>query len=151
MDDGVIKHVVGLVNPDGIMLASVKKPPDEAINHFERRLADNQVTIVECFLHVSRAVQAERLPARLDDLTKYWKYNPGDVDVRGYREAYRVAHWEAPTRCNTVSAPWHLIPSDRKWYRNWAVAALLAEALEKLDPQYPRLRRGPMPTRAGQR
>ena len=109
----------------------------EEINAFERRLADQQVTLVKCFLHVSKKVQSERLLARLDDPTKYWKYNPGDVDERRYWDAYQEAYSDALTRCNTVSAPWHVIPSDRKWYRNWAVAALLAETLEQLDPQYP--------------
>ena len=108
-----------------------------AINEFERRLADSEVTMVKCFLHVSRTVQAKRLLARLDDPTKYWKYNPGDVDERGYWDAYQQAYSDALTRCNTVSAPWSVIPSDRKWYRNWAVAALLTQALEAIDPAYP--------------
>ena len=108
-----------------------------AINEFERRLADSEVTMVKCFLHVSRTVQAQRLLARLDDPTKYWKYNPGDVDERGYWDAYQQAYSDALTRCNTVSGPWYVIPSDRKWYRNWAVAALLTQALEAIDPAYP--------------
>src|SRR5664279_884998 len=108
-----------------------------AINEFERRLADSEVTMVKCFLHVSRTVQAERLLARLDDPTKYWKYNPGDVDERGYWDAYQQAYSDALSRCNTVSAPWYVIPSDSKWYRNWAVAALLTQALEAIDPAYP--------------
>jgi len=63
-----------------------------AINEFERRLAKTSVTMVKCFLHVSRKVQAERLLARLDGPTKYWKYNPGDVDERGYWDAYQEAY-----------------------------------------------------------
>ena len=109
----------------------------EQINEFERRLADNQVTIVKCFLHISRDVQSERLLARLDDPTKYWKYNPGDIDERGFWDSYQQAYSAAIGRCNTAAAPWHVIPSDRKWYRNWAIAALLIEALEKIDPAYP--------------
>ena len=108
-----------------------------AINDFEKRLVDRDVTIVKCFLHVSKAVQSERLLARLEDSTKYWKYNPGDIDERGYWDAYQQAYSAALSECNTDVAPWYVIPSDRKWYRNWAIAALLAEALETIDPAYP--------------
>lgn len=107
------------------------------INAFERRLTDSHVTIVKCFLHISREVQKERLLARLDDPTKYWKYNPGDVDERAYWDFYQQAYSEVLNRCNTIPAPWHVIPSDRKWYRNWAVAALLLQTLQTLDPVYP--------------
>jgi polyphosphate kinase 2 (PPK2 family) len=108
-----------------------------AINAFERRLAATGVTIVKCFLHVSRDVQAQRLAARLDDPSKLWKYNPGDVDERMLWPDYQAAYADALRRCHTVAAPWYVVPSDRKWYRNWAVAALLAEALESIDPRYP--------------
>jgi PPK2 family polyphosphate:nucleotide phosphotransferase len=108
-----------------------------AINAFERRLARRGVTVVKCFLHVSSKVQAERLAARLADPTKYWKFNPGDIDERAYWDAYQEAYRVALTRCSTTVAPWHVIPSDRKWYRNWAVATLLLETLAALDPQYP--------------
>ena len=108
-----------------------------AINDFEKRLVDRDVTIVKCFLHVSKAVQSERLLARLEDPTKYWKYNPGDIDERGYWDAYQQAYSAALSECNTDVAPWYVIPSDRKWYRNWAIAALLTEALETIDPAYP--------------
>ncbi len=108
-----------------------------AINAFERRLAASGVTIVKCLLHISRAEQAERLAARLDDPTKHWKYSPGDIDERALWPDYQAAYTDVLRRCNTVAAPWYVIPSDRKWYRNWAVAALLAEALERIDPQYP--------------
>jgi PPK2 family polyphosphate:nucleotide phosphotransferase len=108
-----------------------------AINAFERRLTQGHVTIVKCFLHISREVQKERLLARLDDPTKYWKYNPGDVDERAYWDFYQQAYSEVLNRCSTIPAPWHIIPSDRKWYRNWAVGALLLQTLETLDPAYP--------------
>jgi PPK2 family polyphosphate:nucleotide phosphotransferase len=185
--DGVIKHVVGFLDPGAVRIASFKKPtPEElghdflwriekqvppaghigvfnrshyedvlivrvhnlvpkdvwfqrysAINEFEQRLTDHQVTIVKCFLHISRDVQTERLLARLDDPTKYWKYNPGDVDERRFWDSYQQAYSDAIARCNTGAAPWYIIPSDRKWYRNWAIAALLVQTLEAIDPDYP--------------
>jgi PPK2 family polyphosphate:nucleotide phosphotransferase len=108
-----------------------------AINAFERKLARSGVTVVKCFLHVSRDEQRERLMARLADPSKYWKFNPGDIDERALWDDYQAAYADALRRCHTTAAPWYVIPADRKWYRNWAVAALLGEALEAIDPQYP--------------
>jgi polyphosphate kinase 2 (PPK2 family) len=88
-------------------------------------------------LHISRAKQAERLLERLDDPTKHWKYNPGDIDERKLWTDYQHAYELALERCNTDEAPWFVIPSDRKWYRNWAITTLLIEHLENLDPQWP--------------
>ena len=108
-----------------------------AINAFERKMVRDGVTVIKCFLHVSKQTQAERLAARLADPTKYWKFNPADLDERAYWDDYHQAYETALDRCSTVGAPWYVIPADRKWYRNWAVAALLAEKLTDLDPQYP--------------
>jgi PPK2 family polyphosphate:nucleotide phosphotransferase len=107
------------------------------INAFERELVGQDVTVIKCFLHVSKDVQRERLLARLDDPTKYWKYNPADVDERGRWAEYQEAYADALRRCNTVGAPWYVIPADKKWYRNWLVASLLEEKLAEIDPQYP--------------
>lgn len=184
---GVIRHVAGLVNPQGLQIASFKKPTAEEraqhflwrirrqvpvagrigvfdrshyedvlivrveslvsedvwrarydeINAFEGELAGQGVTVVKCMLHISPEEQGQRLLARLDDPTKRWKYNPGDLDARAKWPAYQEAYADALTRCNADSAPWYIIPSDRKWYRNWAIAALLAETLTELGPQYP--------------
>lgn len=59
------------------------------------------------------------------------------MDERAYWDSYRQAYSDALHRCSTAAAPWHILPSDRKWYRNWAVAALLAQTLEAIDPAYP--------------
>ena len=107
------------------------------INAWEARLAAAGTTIVKCFLHVSAAEQKERLMARLEDPTKHWKYNPGDVDERARWPAYAEAYAAALQRCHTEAAPWFVIPADRKWYRNWAVARLLAEHLRSLDLGWP--------------
>ena len=184
---GVIEHVIGLVNPQGVRIASFKKPTAEELSHdflwrirralpgpgtvgifdrshyedvlvvrvhalvppeevegryaeinaFERELVSSGVTVVKCFLHLSYDEQRERLLARLDDPSKHWKFNEGDLAERArwdeYQEAYRIAL----ERCSTQEAPWYVVPADRKWYRNWAVARLLHEALSDLDPRYP--------------
>jgi PPK2 family polyphosphate:nucleotide phosphotransferase len=184
---GVIRHVGGLVNPQGLQIATFKKPTEEELTHdflwrvrrqvpapgrigifdrshyedvliarvdalvpedvwrrryteinqFEAELDAQGVTILKCMLHISAKEQAERLVARLDDPAKRWKYNPGDLDARAKWPAYQEAYAEAVRRTDTDAAPWYVIPSDRKWYRNWAIAALLAEVLADLDPEFP--------------
>ncbi|WP_433157418.1 polyphosphate kinase 2 family protein [Kribbella sp. CA-247076] len=108
------------------------------INDFEEELVASGVTVLKCFLHISPEEQKLRLQARLDDPTKHWKYNPGDVDERELWPAYTEAYEAALERCNTPEAPWLVIPSDRKWYRNWAVTTILLETLRSLDPQWPK-------------
>src|SRR5215210_4107321 len=107
------------------------------INRFEEQLAAGGTRVVKCFLHISPEEQRERLLARLDDPTKRWKYNPGDLDDRALWEDYMEAYGDALERCSTAHAPWHVVPADRKWYRNWAIARLLIEELEALGLEWP--------------
>jgi PPK2 family polyphosphate:nucleotide phosphotransferase len=107
------------------------------INEFEQELADQGTTVVKCFLHISRDTQKERLLARLDDPTKLWKYNTGDVAERKLWPAYREAYQAALNLTSTATAPWYVIPADRKWYRNFAITNLLIETMERLDPEWP--------------
>jgi len=109
----------------------------DAINDFEKRLADDGTVILKCMLHISPEEQLARLQARLDDPTKYWKYNSGDVDERQLWADYTTAYEIALERTHTDHAPWYVVPSDRKWYRNLAVAELLLEALEEMDLAWP--------------
>ncbi len=108
-----------------------------AINRFEERLAASGCHVVKVFLHISPEEQRERLMARLDDPTKHWKYNPGDIDERARWPDYQEAYAAALEKCNTSAAPWHLVPADRKWYRNWAIMALLLEKLDSLGLEWP--------------
>lgn len=108
-----------------------------AINDFEEAYVDGGGTIIKCFLHIDPDDQKERLAARLDDPTKFWKYNSADLDERAFWADYQEAYEIALERCSSDRAPWHIVPSGRKWYRNWAIAQLLLEALEDLDLQWP--------------
>ncbi len=108
-----------------------------AINRFEKQLVDEGTTIIKCMLHISADTQKERLLARLDEPTKRWKFKPGDVDERELWPAYQAAYETALERCNTDVAPWYVVPSDRKWYRNWAIGSLLLEALRGMDLTWP--------------
>jgi PPK2 family polyphosphate:nucleotide phosphotransferase len=130
---------------EDVLIVRVRElvPPEEierrygAINEFERRLVNGGTRIVKCMLHISADKQKERLQARLDDTTKHWKFNPRDLDERALWPAYRDAYEIALERTNTEHAPWHVIPADRKWYRNLAIGHLLHQTLLDLDPQWP--------------
>lgn len=99
------------------------------INAFERLLADTDTILVKCFLHISKAEQEERLLARERDVGKAWKLNAGDWVERRSWEDYTAAYEDALRQCSTDVAPWHVIPADKKWFRNLAVAQLLANAM----------------------
>jgi PPK2 family polyphosphate:nucleotide phosphotransferase len=107
------------------------------INRFEERLAAAGTVIVKCFLHISPEEQRERLLARLDDPTKYWKYRPGDLEDRALWDDFQRAYGDAIERCSSAAAPWYVVPADRKWYRNWAISRLLCERLEELGLGWP--------------
>ena len=109
----------------------------EMINEFERLLVENGTTIVKCFLHISKEEQRERLQSRLDNPHKRWKFSKGDLAERKLWDDYQEAYEAALNRCNTEHAPWHIVPADRKWYRNFIVSKILRETLEKMDPQFP--------------
>ena len=184
---GVLRHTVGLVDPQGVHITSFKAPTDEErkhrflwrirnalpqpgyigvfdrshyedvlivrvhgladpatiesrydqINAFEAELAADGVVIVKCMLHVSADEQRARLLARLDNEDKYWKFNPSDVDERArwgdYREAYEIAL----ERTNTEVAPWYVVPSDKKWYRNLVIGGLLLDHLRGMALRWP--------------
>ena len=110
----------------------------DQINQFEKLLADNGTTIVKCYLHISNEEQQERLQARMDDPDAHWKVNLGDLGERKLWPEYRKAYEDAITKCNTEWAPWHIIPADRKWYRNLVVSGLVLSKLKEMDPQYPK-------------
>jgi PPK2 family polyphosphate:nucleotide phosphotransferase len=184
---GIVRHVVGGVDPQGVAITAFKAPTDEERRHdflwrvrphlpapgiigvfdrshyedvlihrvrgfsapeaieeryglirdFEREIADDATTIIKVMLHISPAEQKARLTERLDRPDKHWKFNPGDIDERGYWNDYMAAYQIALERTSTPDAPWYVIPADRKWYARWAVQKLLLDALRRLDPQWP--------------
>jgi PPK2 family polyphosphate:nucleotide phosphotransferase len=107
------------------------------INRFEESLVAGGTAVVKCFLHISKKESRDRLLSRLDEADKFWKFNPGDIDSRTEWDALQEAYADALERCNTEFAPWHVIPADRKWYRNWAIMNILVEQLEALKVEWP--------------
>ncbi|MGF1596457.1 MAG: polyphosphate kinase 2 family protein [Acidimicrobiales bacterium] len=104
---------------------------------FERLLVDEGTTIVKLFLHISRHEQRERLQARLDDPTKNWKFEIGDLAPRERWDDYQQAFQEAISATTTDDAPWYVIPADLKWYRNIIVSEILIQTLDGLGMTYP--------------
>ena len=109
----------------------------EQINQFEKLLHETGTKIVKCFLHISKDTQRARLQERVDVPEKHWKFNPGDLKEREKWDDYQEAYTAALEKCSTPFAPWHVIPSDKKWYRNLVVSQLLLSTLKEMDPQYP--------------
>jgi PPK2 family polyphosphate:nucleotide phosphotransferase len=130
-EDVLIARVRGLADP-----AEIERRYG-AINDFEARLVDGGTTIIKVMLHIGAEEQKERLQERLDNPEKHWKYNPGDLDERALWPAYREAYEIALERTSTEAAPWYVVPADKKWYRNLAVAELMRDALRAMDLQWP--------------
>jgi PPK2 family polyphosphate:nucleotide phosphotransferase len=107
------------------------------INAFEQLLADEGTTIVKVLLHISEDEQRARLEARQGNPKKQWKFHPDDLDTRAHWDEYQAAFEDMVERTSTDHAPWHVVPADHKWYRNWAVATILVGVLEHMDLRWP--------------
>jgi PPK2 family polyphosphate:nucleotide phosphotransferase len=126
-----------IVRVHGLVPRTVWEGRYEEINRFERKLVRSGTTVVKVLLHISFEEQRERLLARLRDPTKRWKFNPEDLHERERWTEYQEAYEAMLEGCSNDEAPWHVVPADRKWYRNWAMGRLLLETLERMAPQYP--------------
>ena len=129
-EDVVVTRVHDLFTPQEI------EPRFDAINDFERLLGLNQTIVLKFFLHISLEEQGKRLLERERDREKAWKLAAGDWKERGYWEAYTDAYDVALTRCSPPSAPWHVIPADHKWYRNYLVLKAIVEGLRPYKAQW---------------
>jgi PPK2 family polyphosphate:nucleotide phosphotransferase len=184
---GIVRHVVGSVDPQGVHLATFKKPTEQELSHhflwrierelppvgrigvfdrshyedvligrvrelapaaeieqryediveFERRLVRTGISVVKVMLHISADEQKARLTERLERPDKRWKYTTNDIAERMLWDDYQRAYELAIQRTSTEVAPWYVIPGNRKWYARLAVQALLTDALERIDPQWP--------------
>src|SRR5579863_6190665 len=114
----------------------------DQINNFERMLSENHVRIVKFLLYISKEEQAGRFRQRLDDKTKRWKFSPADIKEREYWDSYIEAYDEMLTKCSTDRAPWYVIPSNHKWFRNLAVAEILVKVMQDMKLKYPKAAQG---------
>jgi PPK2 family polyphosphate:nucleotide phosphotransferase len=110
----------------------------DQINDFEKELVENNTHILKFYLHISKDEQLRRFKERLDDPTKQWKISESDYKERQFWGDYAAAYEEALSRCSTAHAPWFVIPSDHKWFRNLAIGRIVVEHLEALDIKLPK-------------
>lgn len=130
-EDVLVVKVRGLARPEMI------EQRYDQINAFEKHLSENGVTILKFMLNISKGEQKKRLQDRLEDETKRWKWNAGDLEDRKLWDQYQSAYETMLTRCSTVHAPWRVIPADKKWRRNAIIAAIVRGTLETMNPRYP--------------
>lgn len=108
------------------------------INDFEELLTANGVTILKFYLHISKEEQRQRLQERLDEKEKHWKFSANDLKERPLWDEYRQAFEDVFSHCSTKDTPWYIIPANKKWFRNLAVAKIMVQALESLDMHVPK-------------
>ena len=131
---------------EDVLIARVRKlVPQEVwsrrydrINQFEELLCESGVNVVKFFLHISKEEQKERFEERLRDPTKQWKLSAADFAERKLWNKYEAAYEDALTRCSSPTAPWYIVPADKKWFRNLAISHLLVETLDALDMRFPK-------------
>ena len=100
-------------------------------------LAENNVTILKFFLHISKDEQKKRLEERICDPEKNWKVNPRDLEERKRWSDYMAAYEDALSRCSKPAAPWFVIPSNKKWFRNLAISQIIVETMQGLKMKLP--------------
>ena len=130
-EDVVTVDILGLVPKD-----VVRNRPRQ-IREWERMLVEEGTSIVKVFLHVSREAQGERFKERIDDPEKRWKFKAADLEVRKRFDDYMALYEEAIAETSTDWAPWYVVPADHNWVKSLAVATLLVDGLERMDPQLP--------------
>jgi PPK2 family polyphosphate:nucleotide phosphotransferase len=107
------------------------------IREFERMLCDEGTAVVKVFLHISKDEQRARLQARIDDPAKNWKFKRSDLEARSHWDEYQQRYDDAISATSTDWAPWYVVPADHKWVRDVAVATVLLQVFEGLDPRIP--------------
>ncbi len=130
-EDIVTTQVLGIVDADRARLR------EQHVIDWERMLSEEGTTIVKVWLHISKGEQKERLEARLADPLKRWKFELGDLETRELWDDYHRLYDETITATSTEHAPWWIVPADRKWVRDVAIAQILVATLEAMDPQVP--------------
>ena len=123
--------------PPALVTKNIWRERFEDINAYERYLSRQGIVIRKFFLHVSKEEQRLRFLKRLDEADKHWKFSPADVGERAHFAEYMHAYQDTIRHTSTEWAPWHVIPADRKWFTRLAVAAVIVDTIESLDPQYP--------------
>ena len=133
-------HYEDVLSPvvHGTMSAKTAARHIDDINAWEQTLVDSNVIVLKFFLHISHDEQTRRLQARIDDPNKHWKLSPADFSERRFWPKYMEAYERTIARTSHKHAPWFVIPSDHKWFRNVAISGILADALDSLKLEFPK-------------
>ncbi|MFC3803815.1 PPK2 family polyphosphate kinase [Cohnella sp. GCM10012308] len=111
----------------------------EHIKNFEKLLANSGVLVIKIFLHISKEFQLEKLHDRLTRPEKLWKFDPSDLKERQHWDEYVRAYEDVFEATGTKRNPWHIVPADKRWYRDYRVLKIITEAFESLDLAYPKI------------
>jgi PPK2 family polyphosphate:nucleotide phosphotransferase len=125
--------------PPQLVTKDIWKERYQDINNFEQRLARSGTVPLKFFLNISKEEQLKRLLARVDDPDKNWKFSPYDVAERKLWDQYQNVYEDTIRNTATKDAPWYVVPCDKKWFARLVVAGVLAESMEALDLQFPKV------------
>jgi len=133
-------HYEDVLSPrvHGLISAKTARERMEDINKWEQSIADNDIIVLKFFLHISHDEQTRRLQSRIDDPDKHWKLSPADFEERQFWGKYIKAYEDILTHTSRKHAPWFVIPSDNKWFRNVAISQILVETMKGLNLKYPK-------------
>lgn len=120
-----------------IVPKKVWKQRYDQINQFEELLVENGTAILKFFLYISKDEQKKRFEERLENPSKHWKFSLDDVEKRKYWDDYIEAFEDAITKCHTEHAPWHIVPANHKWYRNYVITQAIIDTLKNMNLKYP--------------
>jgi PPK2 family polyphosphate:nucleotide phosphotransferase len=131
---------------EDVLIARVHKLVDkptwtaryDRIRSFESGLRESGTTVVKFFLHISKEEQLARFARRLDDPARTWKISESDYAERALWDDYMEAFEDALAATSTRDAPWYVIPSNHKWFRNLAVSRIVADTMEELGMAFPK-------------
>jgi PPK2 family polyphosphate:nucleotide phosphotransferase len=123
--------------PSELVTKNIWRERFEDINAYERYLGRQGVLVRKFFLYVSKDEQRKRFLERLDEPEKHWKFSPADVAERSHYATYMAAYEDMIRHTSTETAPWFVVPADRKWFSRLIVSAAIIEAIQSLDPRYP--------------
>ncbi len=128
-----------VVRVHGLVPEKVWRKRYQEINDFEKMLVENNTVILKFFLHISKEEQLVRLRERVKDPEKRWKFQHTDIEERKFWDDYMEAYQEAIAKTSTDAAPWYVVPSNAKWYRNYVVGSVIVDKLESLKMKYPKI------------
>ena len=123
--------------PKELINKGVWKKRFDHINNFEKYLYENGTRVLKFYLHVSREEQSKRFLERIEDPSKNWKFSSADLEERKYWDDYMKCYEETIELTSTKTAPWYIIPADKKWFARLAISEIIIKTMKELNLKYP--------------